>query len=165
MNQESLLAVAPVVEVERKIRPRGSEAPKRSASLPKTKLLKLLLWLGRTCHQLTGRHVLLYGFLGELYAARKFRIELHKDPHREGSDGRLGNQLVEIKTIAPRDEKRKVRVKKTGNFGLLAIVSIDADFKIEAKLIRRRSLRKSAGNHFSVYWDDFPSDYDEIAGS
>ena len=47
---------------------------------------------------LTGRYLQVWGELGELYAELKYGIKRHR-VHAPGSDGRLGNDFVEIKTI------------------------------------------------------------------
>lgn len=106
----------------------------------------------------TGRHLPIYGELGEHYAARRFGIKLHCDPNAQGSDGRLGNALVEIKTISPLRDSRHVRVKKSGNFGYVVIVKIDADFRIDAKLIKRSTLGTPDGDYFNVCWNDYRSE-------
>jgi hypothetical protein len=54
----------------------------------------------RTYHDLTGRHLQIWGEPGELYAEVTFGIKRHK-PHTQGSVGGLGNDFVEIKTISP----------------------------------------------------------------
>ena len=63
-------------------------------------------------YQSTGRHLLIYGELGELYAEMRFGISRHK-PFAEGSDGRLGNDFVEVKTISPLAKKQQIRVKRS----------------------------------------------------
>jgi hypothetical protein len=124
-------------------------------------LLEYLILVAKQYLEDTGRHLPIYGEIGEHYAARRFGIELHENPKAQGSDGRLGNALVEIKTISPMRDSRHVHVKKSGNFGYLAIVKIDADFRIDAKLISRKRLKKRGGEFFSVGWEDHPSDHNE----
>ena len=117
-------------------------------------LLEDLIILAKSYLDDTGRHLPIYGAIGEQYAARRFGIELHQDEHAEGSDGCIGSDYVEVKTISPMRGSRHVRVKKSGNFGLLAIVKIDQDFRIDAKLLKRSTLRKRDGEYFLVGWDD-----------
>ena len=50
--------------------------------------------------EVTGRYLPLFGELGELYAEIKYGIRRHQ-PGAAGSDGRLGNDFVEVKTISP----------------------------------------------------------------
>ena len=54
----------------------------------------------KSYHALTGRYLQIWGELGELYAEIKYSIKRHK-PHTRGSDGKLGNNYIEIKTISP----------------------------------------------------------------
>lgn len=117
-------------------------------------LLEDLIVLAKAYLEDTGRHLPIYGAIGEQYAARRFGIDLHQDEHAEGSDGRIGDAFVEVKTISPMRGNRQIKVKKSGHFGMLAIVKIDADFRIDAKLVKRASLGKPAGEHFAVCWDD-----------
>jgi hypothetical protein len=109
-----------------------------------------------------GRHLPIYGEIGEYYAARRFGIDLHDDSKAQGSDGRLGPALVEVKTITPMRNTRDVRVKKSGNFGYLVIVKIDADFRIDAKLISRKRLAPPRGAFDEVGWADHPSEHHQI---
>jgi len=126
---------------------------------PEGGLLEDMILVAKEYLEDTGRHLPVYGEIGEHYAARRFGIKLHEDTKAEGSDGRLGNALVEIKTISPMRDSRHVRVKKSGNFGYLAIVKIDADFRIDAKLISRRRLAQACGDYYLVCWDDHRSEH------
>jgi hypothetical protein len=123
--------------------------------VPEGGLVEDMLALAKSYLEETGRHLTIYGELGEHYAERRFGIELHCDPKAQGSDGRLGDVLVEIKTISPLRDSRHVRVKKSGNFGCLVIVKIDADFRIDAKLIKRSALGTPDGEYFNVCWNDY----------
>lgn len=128
---------------------------------PEGGLLEDMIVVAKEYLEDMGRHLPIYGEIGEHYASRRFGIELHEDPKAEGSDGRLGNALVEIKTITPMRNSRHVRVKKSGNFGYLVIVKIDADFRIDAKLIRRKRLAQPRGDFYSVGWDDHQSEHNQ----
>ncbi len=103
----------------------------------------------------TGRYLPLWGELGELYAEIKFGIKRHR-PMAQGSDGRLGNDFVEIKTISPEKRAEKVHVKRAGNFSKLLVVKITENFQFEAKIIDRRVLKKGNGKHASVTWEAMP---------
>ena len=50
--------------------------------------------------KLIGRHLPVLGELGELFAEIVFGIKRH-NPITQGSDGMLGNDFVEVKTITP----------------------------------------------------------------
>lgn len=94
------------------------------------------------CH--TGRHLQVYGDIGELFGEIVYGIKLHRN-YAQGSDGRLGNDLVEIKTITPFKAKDVIEVNLDRNFSKLLIVKIDADFKIHAKMVDRKSLCRKKG--------------------
>lgn len=95
-------------------------------------------------HALTGRYLQVWGELGELFAELKFGIKRHR-AHAPGSDGRLGNDFIEIKTISPEKAGGKVQVKRAGNFNKLCVVRINADFEFEARMIDRSKLSKGDG--------------------
>ena len=101
----------------------------------------------------TERHFPVYGELGEIYAERRFSVERHP-PGTPGSDGRIGNVLVEIKTISPHKTSKAVRVKRAGNFGALILVKFDDDYRVDAKVISRKNLPKGTGKWINVKWDD-----------
>jgi hypothetical protein len=102
-------------------------------------------------YQLTGRYLQIWGELGELYAEVKYGITRHK-PHTQGSDGRLGNDFVEIKTISPEKAGGQVQVKRAGNFNRLLVVKISEDFEFEGRFIDRKHLSKGEGIHARVSW-------------
>jgi len=85
-----------------------------------------------------------WGLIGELYAAELFNIKLTRG-NSQGHDGRLGDDLVEIKTITPRKKIPFVRVKRSGNFSMLAIVRVRTDYSFEATLVRRDRLPEGNG--------------------
>lgn len=100
---------------------------------------------------LTGRYLQIWGELGELYAEIKFGVKLHR-PHTAGSDGKLGNDFVEIKTISPENAKSKIYVKRAGNFSKLLVVRISDNFTFEARMIERRELGKGKGRLARFSW-------------
>ena len=59
-----------------------------------------LLTLAESYFQETGQHLNVYGDIGELFGAIMYGIKLHRN-YAQGSDGRLGDDFVEIKTISP----------------------------------------------------------------
>ena len=65
-----------------------------------------LISLAESYHLETGLHLSVYGDIGELFGAITYGIELNKT-YAQGSDGRLGNDHVEIKTITPFKTKRR----------------------------------------------------------
>ena len=79
-----------------------SEYPK--ASLEVIRVFEELVYVVQDYIVATGRYLQIGGELGELYVEIKYGILRHA-PGTQGSDGRLGNDWVEVKTISP--EKRK----------------------------------------------------------
>lgn len=130
-------------------------------SIPDGGLVEDLIIIAKSYYDETGRHLSIYGEIGEHYAARRFGIDLHVNCCAQGSDGRLGDVFVEIKTISPLRDSRHVKVKKSGNFGALVIVKIDADFRIDAKMILRKKLSKSLGDYYLVSWGYHACDYNQ----
>ena len=102
-------------------------------------------------HALTGRYLQIWGELGELFAEIKYGIKRHK-PHTQGSDGKLGNDFIEVKTVSPEKTGEQVQVKRAGNFNKLLVVKITKDFEFEARLISRKSLSIGDGKHARVSW-------------
>jgi len=101
---------------------------------------------------ITGRYLQIWGELGELYAEIKFGINRHH-PGTQGSDGRLGNDWVEVKTISPEKGKERIQVKRAGNFNKLLVIKISENFEFEAKMIDRKKLRKGKGKSARVSWN------------
>ena len=95
----------------------------------------------------------IWGELGELYAEIAYGIKRHK-PHTRGSDGKLGNDFVEVKTISPEKNKDQVKVKRAGNFNKLLIVKITKEFTFEGQLIARKDLPKGDGKYASASWSN-----------
>lgn len=102
-------------------------------------------------HALTGRYLQIWGELGELYAEIEYGIKRHK-PHTKGSDGKLGNDFIEIKTISPEKTGEQVQVKRAGNFNKLLVVKITKKFIFESRFIERKNLSKGEGAHARVSW-------------
>ncbi|HRZ59073.1 MAG TPA: hypothetical protein P5163_00645 [Rubrivivax sp.] len=114
-----------------------------------------LVETARNYHHLTGRYLQIWGELGELYAEVKHGVKLHR-PHTRGSDGKLGNHFVEVKTISPEKDGEKVEVKRAGNFSHLLVVKISKEFEFESRLIERRKIPKGDGTHARVSWSTLP---------
>jgi len=100
---------------------------------------------------ITGRYLPIFGELGELFAEITFGIKRHK-PRTQGSDGRLGNDFVEIKTSTPEKRSEKIAVKRQGNFNKLLAVKISEDFEFEARMIDRKDMGKGKGKVAKVSW-------------
>ena len=100
---------------------------------------------------ITGRYLQIWGELGELYAEIKFGLKRHR-PGKEGSDGKLGDNFVEVKTISPEKNTAKVQVKRSGNFNKLLVVKINEKFDFEARMIDRKTIKKGKGKYANVSW-------------
>lgn len=102
--------------------------------------------------QQTGKVSVHWGRIGERYAALRYGVKLSRR-NAQGHDGRIGNDLVEIKTITPWKRKPFVRVKRAGNFNRIAVVWIRPDLQVEVRMVRRDRL--TAGNrgaYFKLSW-------------
>ena len=106
--------------------------------------LRRLICAAASREEETGNVSALWGRIGELYAALRYGVKLSRR-NSQGHDGRLGNDLVEIKTITPRKRKSFVRAKRAGNFSMLAVIRVHPDHQFEARIVRRDRLPK--GKH------------------
>ena len=116
----------------------------------------------RSYYKRTRRYLQIWGELGELYAEIEYGIKRHK-PYTRGSDGKLGNDFIEIKTISPEKNGGQVQVKRAGNFNKLLVVKITKDFTFEGRFIGRKKLSKGDGIHARVSWTALTA-ADEING-
>jgi hypothetical protein len=108
-------------------------------------------------HESTGRHLKVYGDLGELYASMVWGIRLHRHHNAAGSDGKLGNDFVEVKTIGPCSKNDRVRVKLSGNFGKLIVVKIERSpnkggLALQSRMLERRALTSARSGHAGIAW-------------
>ncbi len=116
-------------------------------------LLNELVDTAKNYFEVTGRHLPIFGELGELYGEAKYGIKRHK-PNTPGSDGRMGNDFVEIKTISPMKANDTVLVKRAGNFNKLLIVKISEKFEFKSKMLDRKNLRKGSGKYAKALWKE-----------
>ena len=124
-----------------------------NANLEVVKICQDLVSLAEAYKLETGRYLQIWGELGELYAEIKFGVVRHR-PGTPGSDGRIGNDWVEVKTISPEKLKEVIQVKRAGNFNKLLVVKISEDFEFEARMIDRKLLRKGKGKHAKLQWGE-----------
>ena len=129
------------------------EQQPRPSTVQLWELLDELVETAKNYFEVTGRHLPIFGELGELYGEAKYGIKRHK-PNTPGSDGRMGNDFVEIKTISPLKSSDTVIVKRAGNFNKLLIVKISPDFQFKAKLLDRKSLGKGNGKYAKANWKE-----------
>ena len=115
------------------------------------KIFESLVASAKAYHSLTGRFLQIWGELGELYAEIQYGIKRHK-PHTRGSDGKIGNDYIEIKTISPEKAGERVQVKRAGNFNKLLVIKITKELDFEGRFIERKKLSKGEGKHARVSW-------------
>lgn len=95
------------------------------------------------------------GEMGELYAEARFRIKRHRRRYAQGSDGKLGDDFVEVKTISPWKKTPEVRVKRSGHWSWLVVVKISEQWTFEAMMLSRADLGPgNGGKHVKVRWGD-----------
>ncbi len=117
-----------------------------------------LVEVARNYCGVTGRYLQIWGELGELYAEIVYGIVRHR-PHTPGSDGRMGNDVVEIKTISPEKGSNKVLVSRKGNFNKLLVVKISEKFEFESRMIDRDKFckGKNKGKGLArISWQSMP---------
>lgn len=126
--------------------------PKEKAStLAMYEMFDSLCENARNYFELTGRHLPIYGELGEIYAELKHGLKRFEENH-PGADGKIGNDFVEVKTISPYKSADQVQVKKAGNFNKLLVVKISSDFKFKSVLFDRKSLASAGEVYFRANW-------------
>ena len=117
-------------------------------------IFQKMLTLAEDYFCLTGKHLQIYGDLGEIYGAIVHGIKLHRN-YAQGSDGRLGNDFVEVKTITPFKRNNTISLNLEGNFSKVLIVKINAQFEVSSKLIDRKELPKTKSKFITVDWNQF----------
>lgn len=103
---------------------------------------------------LTGRHLQVYGDIGELYGVITHGLKLHRN-YAQGSDGKIGNDFVEVKTITPFKSNDVVSLNMKRNFSKVLIVKINEEFEVRGKLIHRKALPKTTEDKLLLSWDHF----------
>lgn len=125
-----------------------------NADLSLVPIFESLIETAESYFHLTGRHLQVYGDIGELYGAITHGIKLHRN-YAQGSDGRLGNHFVEVKTLTPFKRSNVVEVNLERNFSKVLIVKINEDFEVRGKLIDRKALPKTKGHKLRLDWAYF----------
>ena len=125
-----------------------------NADLSVVAVFQSLIDTAQHYHELTGRHLQVYGDIGELYGVITHGVKLHRN-YAQGSDGRLGNHFGEVKTITPFKSNNVVVLNLKRNFSKVLIVKINADFEVRGKLIDRKALPKAKGDKLLLDWDYF----------
>lgn len=111
-----------------------------------------LLRSARDFEAATTRHLEIYGSIGELYGAITHGIVLHRR-NAEGSDGQLGNNFVEIKTISPFKNWKVVKVRMDRHFNRLLAVRVMRDFLVQGVMVPRSHLPKHNDSEMLLEWE------------
>jgi hypothetical protein len=127
-----------------------------NADLSIVQTFECLIEAAHSYHELTGRHLQVYGDIGELYGVITHGIKLHRN-YAQGSNGRLGNDMVEVKTISPFKRNDVVEINLARNFSKLLVVKINDQFEVQARLIDRKSLPATVGNKLRLDWAQLPA--------
>ncbi|MCZ4352242.1 hypothetical protein O4H61_06900 [Roseovarius aestuarii] len=114
-----------------------------------------LLLLAESYFHETGQHLNVYGDIGELFGAIMYGIKLHKN-YAQGSDGRLGNDFIEIKTISPVNQKEQTNVRLDRHFSKLLMVKISDNFEVSGRLVKRADLPRKPGKNLRLSWGNMP---------
>ncbi len=125
-----------------------------NADLSMVSIFESLIETAQSYHELTGRHLQVYGDIGELWGAITHGLKLHRN-YAQGSDGRLGNHFVEVKTITPFKNNNVVSLNLKRNFSKVLVVKINRDFEVRGKLIDRKALPKTKGDRLRLDWAFF----------
>lgn len=139
-------------EIEEQIELKEWRARYPNADLSIVSVFQNLVETAREYHELTGRHLQVYGDIGELYGVITHGLKLHRN-YAQGSDGRIGNDLVEVKTITPFKTNGVVSLNMKRNFSKVLIVRINADFEVAGRLVDRRSLPRVKGDRLLLDWE------------
>lgn len=111
-------------------------------------------------YKLQKRHLEIWGELGELFVEMKLGLRRYK-PHKHGSDGYVGKDVIEVKTISPNKTNEIVEGHCNGNFNILALVKISHSsdgYVFELRTIKRKELNISSSNKFRINWKKVPVD-------
>lgn len=140
-------------EINQQIQYKEWRARYPNADLSLVPIFETLINVAEEYHLLTGSHLQVYGDIGELYGAITHGIKLHGN-YAKGSDGRLGNHFVEVKTITPFKNCDFVEINLDRHFSQVFIVKINADFEVRGILLDRKALPKGKlrGNKLRIDW-------------
>ncbi len=141
-------------EIDEQIQYKEWRARYPNADLSIVTVFEGLLETARHYHEITGRHLQVYGDIGELYGVITHGLKLHRN-YAQGSDGRIGNDFVEVKTITPFKGSDVVTLNLTRNFSKVLIVKINEHFEVRGKLIDRKALPKIKGTRLLLDWNAF----------
>ena len=82
-----------------------------------------------------------------------YGVKLHCD-YAQGSDGCLGNDFVEVKTITPFKATHSVTVRLDRHFSKLLVVKIDEHYEVSSLLVDRKRLPDTTQDRLRIDWKD-----------
>jgi hypothetical protein len=123
-----------------------------NADLSLVTVFESLIRAAQEYYEKTGKSLRVYGDIGEMFGAITYGIRLHKD-YAEGSDGLLGDDFVEVKTITPFKKCDSIAVKLSGHFSKLLVVKINKDFEVAGRLVDRKKLPTRNKKILRIKWD------------
>tara|TARA_R110000850_G_scaffold147460_3_gene269666 strand:+ start:80 stop:571 length:492 start_codon:yes stop_codon:yes gene_type:complete len=126
------------------------------ADLSLVPIFESLLSIAEEYHQLTNKHLQVFGDIGELFGAISLGLKLHRN-YAQGSDARLGNDFVEVKTITPFKKYDTVEINLAGNFNKLLIVKINRDYEVSSLFVDRKNLPGKGSRKLRLQWDQLKS--------
>lgn len=141
-------------EIDEQIEYKEWRARYPNADLSVVSIFESLITTAQHYYELTGRHLQVYGDIGELYGVITHGLKLHRN-YAQGSDGKIGNHFVEVKTITPFKSNDVVTLDLRRNFSMVLLVKINADFEVRGKLVERKALPKIKGDRLRLEWDHF----------
>ena len=144
-------------EINQQIQYKEWRARYPNADLSLVSVFESLIGTAEEYYHLTGRHLQVYGDIGELYGAITHGIKLHRN-YAQGSDGKIGNHFVEVKTITPFKKNDTITLNLKRNFSKVLIVKIDADYEVQSRMVDRKDLPKVKGDKLMLNWSDFASE-------
>ena len=141
-------------EIDEQIQHKEWRARYPDADISLVSVFENLIDTAQSYHDLTGRHLQVYGDIGEIWGVITHGIKLHRN-YAQGSDGRLGNHFVEVKTITPFKSNDIVALNLKRNFSKVLIVKINENFEVRGRLIDRKALPKTKGDRLLLDWAQF----------
>ena len=138
-------------EINQQIEYKEWRARYPNADLSVVSIFQNLIETAQDYHEITGRHLQVYGDIGELYGVITHGLKLHRN-YAQGSDGRMGNDFVEVKTITPFKGNDRVVLNLKRNFSKVLVVKITQDFEVCGRLIDRKALPRIQGDRFVIEW-------------
>jgi len=140
-------------EINRQLQYKEWGAKNPNADRALIPILEDLLSLAEEYHLQTGLHLQVYGDIGELFAAITYGVKLHRN-YAQGSDGKLGDDFIEVKTITPFKARDFATISSAGNFSKLFVVKINQNFEIAGRMVDRSALKWGGRTEIKVHWDE-----------